>query len=135
VRWSRSECGLAGSYWRRFSEPVAGFLPQSLGPLLAALTGFLIVFGVVLIVGWIVGLALSSAVRASGLGPRIARWGRFSASLGVDHRARRGVACRPDAASTRSFLARGGALGAVRDRGPRAAAYLPAGLAQRMKYR
>jgi len=29
----------------------------------------LIVFGVVLVVGWIVGLALSSAVRASGLAP------------------------------------------------------------------
>jgi membrane protein required for colicin V production len=52
-----------------FGGPVAGFLPQSLGPLLSALIGFLIVFGVVLIVGWIVGLALSSAVRASGLGP------------------------------------------------------------------
>ena len=52
-----------------FGGHVAGFLPQSLGPLLAALVGFLIVFGVVLIAGWIVGLALSSAVRASGLAP------------------------------------------------------------------
>jgi len=52
-----------------FGGHVAGFLPQSLGPLLSALVGFLIVFGVVLVVGWIAGLALSSAVRASGLGP------------------------------------------------------------------
>ncbi len=52
-----------------FGSHVAGFLPESMGPLLSALVGFLIVFGVVLIVGWIVGLALSSAVRASGLGP------------------------------------------------------------------
>jgi membrane protein required for colicin V production len=52
-----------------FGGHVAGFLPQSLGPLMSALVGFLIVFGVVLIVGWIAGLALSSAVRASGLGP------------------------------------------------------------------
>ncbi len=52
-----------------FGGHVAGFLPQSLGPLLSALVGFLIVFGVVLVVGWIAGLALSSAVRASGLAP------------------------------------------------------------------
>jgi membrane protein required for colicin V production len=52
-----------------FGGHVAGFLPQSLGPLLSALVGFLIVFGVVLVIGWIAGLALSSAVRASGLGP------------------------------------------------------------------
>jgi len=52
-----------------FGSHVAGFLPQSLSPLMGALIGFLIVFGVVLIVGWIVGLALSSAVRASGLAP------------------------------------------------------------------
>ncbi len=52
-----------------FGGQVAGLLPQSLSPLLSALMGFLIVFGVVLVIGWIVGLALSSAVRASGLGP------------------------------------------------------------------
>ena len=52
-----------------FGGQVTGLLPQSLSPLLSALMGFLIVFGVVLMVGWIVGLALSSAVRASGLGP------------------------------------------------------------------
>ena len=53
----------------RFGGQVTGLLPQSLSPLLSALMGFLIVFGVVLVIGWIVGLALSSAVRASGLGP------------------------------------------------------------------
>jgi membrane protein required for colicin V production len=52
-----------------FGGQVAGLLPQSLSPLLSALMGFLIVFGVVLVIGWIVGLALSSTVRASGLGP------------------------------------------------------------------
>src|SRR5258708_30506298 len=52
-----------------FGGHVAGFLPQSLGPLLAALIGFLIVFGVVLVIGWVFGLGLLSAVRASGLGP------------------------------------------------------------------
>ena len=52
-----------------FGGQVASLLPQSLSPLLSALMGFLIVFGVVLVIGWIVGLALSSAVRASGLGP------------------------------------------------------------------
>ena len=52
-----------------FGGQVASLLPQSLSPLLSALMGFLIVFGVVLVIGWIVGLALSSTVRASGLGP------------------------------------------------------------------
>jgi membrane protein required for colicin V production len=33
------------------------------------LIGFLIIFAVVLLVGWIVSMALSSAVRASGLAP------------------------------------------------------------------
>ena len=52
-----------------FGGQVASLLPQSLSPLLSALMGFLIVFGVVLVIGWIAGLALSSAVRASGLRP------------------------------------------------------------------
>jgi membrane protein required for colicin V production len=52
-----------------FGSYVAGFMPQSLQPLWAALIGFLIIFGVVLLAGWIVGMALSSAVRASGLAP------------------------------------------------------------------
>jgi membrane protein required for colicin V production len=52
-----------------FGGYVASYLPQSLGPLLSALVGFLIVFGIVLLAGWITGMALSSAVRASGLAP------------------------------------------------------------------
>ncbi|HKW36791.1 MAG TPA: CvpA family protein [Burkholderiales bacterium] len=52
-----------------FGSYVAGFMPQSLQPLWAALIGFLIIFGVVLLAGWIAGMALSSAVRASGLAP------------------------------------------------------------------
>jgi membrane protein required for colicin V production len=52
-----------------FGGHVAGYLPQSLSPLLSALMGFLLVFGVVLLIGWIAGMALSSVVRASGLGP------------------------------------------------------------------
>src|SRR5258705_11199314 len=52
-----------------FGGHVAGFLPQSLGPLLSALVAFLIVSGVVLIAGGLVGLALSPPVRASGLPP------------------------------------------------------------------
>src|SRR5882672_10579544 len=52
-----------------FGSYVAAYLPQSLQPLWSALIGFLIVFGVVLVIGWIAGMALSSAVRASGLGP------------------------------------------------------------------
>ena len=52
-----------------FGGYVASYLPQSLQPLWSALIGFLIVFGVVLVIGWILGMALSSAVRASGLAP------------------------------------------------------------------
>jgi len=52
-----------------FGGYVAGFLPKTLNPLWSMLIGFLIVFGVVLIAGWVVGMALSSAVRASGLAP------------------------------------------------------------------
>src|SRR3979490_3551408 len=53
-----------------FGGHVAGLLPQSPGPLLSALIGFLLVFGAVLVVGWTVGLAPSAAGRASGVGPR-----------------------------------------------------------------
>jgi membrane protein required for colicin V production len=52
-----------------FGSFVAGYMPDSLQPLWAALLGFLIIFAVVLILGWIVSMALSSAVRASGLAP------------------------------------------------------------------
>ena len=52
-----------------FGSYVAGYMPQSLQPLWSALLGFLIVFGVVLVLGWVISMALSSAVRASGLAP------------------------------------------------------------------
>jgi len=52
-----------------FGSYVAGLLPERLQPLWSALIGFLIIFAVVLLVGWIVSMALSSAVRASGLAP------------------------------------------------------------------
>ena len=52
-----------------FGSYVAAYLPQGLQPLWSALIGFLIVFGLVLVIGWIVSMALSSAVRASGLAP------------------------------------------------------------------
>ena len=52
-----------------FGGFVAGLLPQSLSPLMSGLIGFLLVFAGVLAIAWIAGLALSSAVRASGLAP------------------------------------------------------------------
>src|SRR5690349_21966502 len=52
-----------------FGGYVAAYLPQGLQPLWSALIGFLIIFALVLVIGWIVGMALSSAVRASGLAP------------------------------------------------------------------
>ena len=52
-----------------FGGRIAGLMPQSLSPTLAALVGFLLVFIVVLAISWIVGQVLSSAVRASGLAP------------------------------------------------------------------
>jgi len=52
-----------------FGGKVAGLMPQSLSPTLGALIGFLLVFIAVLAISWIVGLVLSSAVRASGLAP------------------------------------------------------------------
>jgi membrane protein required for colicin V production len=52
-----------------FGGYLARYLPQNYGPLLPGLMGFLIVFGGTLLVGWLVGMALTSAVRASGLAP------------------------------------------------------------------
>jgi membrane protein required for colicin V production len=52
-----------------FGGYVSSYLPHSLGPLVSRLVGFLIVFGVALIIGWIISMALTSAVRASGLAP------------------------------------------------------------------
>ncbi len=52
-----------------FGGRVAEMLPQSLSTTLGAMIGFLLVFVVALAVSWVVGLILSSAVRASGLAP------------------------------------------------------------------
>ena len=52
-----------------FGGRVADMLPQSLSATMSAMIGFLLVFVGVLAIGWIVGLILSSAVRASGLAP------------------------------------------------------------------
>src|SRR5258706_11471964 len=75
------------------------------------------------------GDRLDRRARAFVRGPRVGPGSRGSrAGNGlrpgkrIDHRARRGAAGRLDAASARTFLARGGAFGAVRDRGARAAA-------------
>jgi membrane protein required for colicin V production len=46
---------------------VAKLMPASLGPLVSATLGFLLVFVAVVVVSWFVGIALSSAVRAAGL--------------------------------------------------------------------
>jgi membrane protein required for colicin V production len=52
-----------------FGGKVAVLLPQSLGPFMSALIGFLLVFIGVLAIAWIVGLVMTSAVRAAGLAP------------------------------------------------------------------
>lgn len=52
-----------------FGGKIALLLPQSLGPFMSALIGFLLVFVGVLAVAWLVGLVMTSAVRASGLAP------------------------------------------------------------------
>ena len=51
-----------------FSGIVAVQMPQSLGPLLAGLLSFLLIFAGVLLVSGMVGLVLSLLVRAVGLG-------------------------------------------------------------------
>ena len=51
-----------------FSGIVAAQLPESLGPLLSGLLGFLLIFIGVLLVSGMVGLVLSLLVRAVGLG-------------------------------------------------------------------
>lgn len=51
-----------------FTQTVAGMLPRSLGPLLASLFAFLIIFIGVWVVSGFVGLVLSRLMRAVGLG-------------------------------------------------------------------
>ncbi len=119
-----------------FGGYVAGYLPQNLGPLLSALIGFLIVFGVVLMIGWIVGLALSSAVRASGLGPADRALGSvFGLVRGLIIVLvvvlLAGLTPLPREAFWREAALSGPFETAALALRP----YLPAGLAQRMKYR
>jgi membrane protein required for colicin V production len=52
-----------------FGGKVAVLLPLSLGLFMSALIGFLLVFIGVLAIAWIVGLVMTSAVRAAGLAP------------------------------------------------------------------
>ncbi|MSQ73103.1 MAG: CvpA family protein [Betaproteobacteria bacterium] len=51
-----------------FSGNVAAYLPASLGPMLAGLLAYLLVFAGILIATGFVGLILSILVRAAGLG-------------------------------------------------------------------
>ena len=115
---------------------VAGFLPQSLGPLLSALIGFLIVFGVVLVVGWIVGLALSSAVRASGLGPADRALGSvFGLVRGLIIVLVVVLLAGLTPLPRESFWRDAALSGPFETAALALRPYLPAGLAQRMKYR
>lgn len=51
-----------------FSGEAAGWMPESLGPLLAGLLGFLAIFIGVLLVAFFFGLIVSLLLRAAGLG-------------------------------------------------------------------
>jgi membrane protein required for colicin V production len=51
-----------------FSGTVAALLPATLGPMLAGLLGYLLVFACILLVAGFVGLILSMLVRAAGFG-------------------------------------------------------------------
>jgi len=51
-----------------FSGIVASHIPESLGPLLAGVLSFLLVFVAVLVASGMVGIVLSMLVRAAGLG-------------------------------------------------------------------
>ena len=119
-----------------FGGYVAGFLPQSLGPLLATLFGFLIILGVVLLIGWIVGMALSSAVRASGLAPADRALGSvFGLVRGLlivlVFVMLSGLTLLP----RESFWREAALSGPFETAALALRPYLPAGLGQRMKYR
>ena len=51
-----------------FSDTVAALLPPSLGPMLAGLLAYLLVFAGILLAAGFIGLILSMLVRASGFG-------------------------------------------------------------------
>ena len=119
-----------------FGGQVAGLLPQSLSPLLSALMGFLIVFGVVLVIGWIVGLALSSAVRASGLGPADRALGSvFGLVRGLIIVLVVVLLAGLTPLPREPFWREAALSGPFETAALALRPYLPAGLAQRMKYR
>ena len=119
-----------------FGGQVASLLPQSLSPLLSALMGFLIVFGVVLVIGWIVGLALSSAVRASGLGPADRALGSvFGLVRGLIIVLVVVLLAGLTPVPREPFWREAALSGPFETAALALRPYLPAGLAQRMKYR
>jgi len=121
-----------------FGGYAARYLPQSLSPLLSALLGFLLVFAAVLLVGWLAGLALLSAVRASGLAPA-------DRALGSVFGLVRGLlivliavmlaGLTPTPLSREPFWRDAFLSGPFETAVLALRPYLPAGLAQRLKYR
>ena len=119
-----------------FGGYVAGYLPQSLGPLLSALTGFLLVFAGVLMIGWIAGLALTSAVRAAGLGPADRALGSvFGLVRGLIIVLVAVLLAGLTPLPRESFWREAALSGPFETAALALRPYLPAGLAQRLKYR
>src|SRR2546427_1303960 len=111
-------------------------MPQSLGSMLGARISFMMVVGDARIDGWIVGRSLSSAVRASGLGPADRALGSvFGLVRGLIIVLvvvlLAGLTPLPREAFWREAALSGPFETAALALRP----YLPAGLAQRMKYR
>jgi membrane protein required for colicin V production len=119
-----------------FGGYVASYLPQTLGPLLSALIGFLIVFAGVLMIGWIAGLALSSAVRATGLGPADRALGSvFGLVRGLIIVLVVVLLAGLTPLPRESFWRDAALSGPFETAALALRPYLPAGLAQRLKYR
>ncbi|HTF14193.1 MAG TPA: CvpA family protein [Burkholderiales bacterium] len=119
-----------------FGGYVAGYLPQSLGPLLSALMGFLLVFAGVLMIGWIAGLALTSAVRAAGLGPADRALGSvFGLVRGLIIVLVAVLLAGLTPLPRESFWREAALSGPFETAALALRPYLPAGLAQRLKYR
>ena len=119
-----------------FSGIVAGQLPESLGPLLSGLLGFLLIFIGVLLLSGMLGLVLSLLLRAVGLG-------FLDRLLGAAFGVVRGVAIAllavllagltplPREPFWRQAVLSGPFETVALALGP----YLPEGVAQRLKYR
>jgi membrane protein required for colicin V production len=119
-----------------FGGYVAGYLPQSLGPLLSALMGFLLVFAGVLMIGWIAGLALTSAVRAAGLGPADRALGSvFGLVRGLIIVLVAVLLAGLTPLPRESFWREAALSGPFETAALALRPYLPAGLSQRLKYR